>query len=250
MSKDEEIKESLEFCNDIYRFYETEKEVNLYSQFKRKEQENSSYKNTETSSPKERKILGEEQDDLDDDIEDEELEEEEKMNFYRKELFPVLVCVILAFFTAKIISTYVIQITIVHGNSMEATVSDDDKLLVSKLNYKLEKPKRFDVIVFSKQKDQNLIKRVIGLPGEKVEIKEGIIYIDGEKLEENYGLNPLNPEADPVEMQLNKDEYFVLGDNRSVSLDSRFGAVGAVKKSEIIGEALIRLYPFNKIQCL
>lgn len=253
MKKDEEIKESLEFCKDIYLFYENGEEKSLYPKYKGKEYSDSSEKTVmESGEQKRNQEEDEEEEETEEseDNEEEEIEEEEKKNFYKTQILPVLICIILAFVSAKLLSSYVVQITIVHGDSMESTVSNDDKLLVGKLNYRISNPKRFDVIVFSKEKDQNLIKRIIGLPGEKVVIKDGVIYIDEEVLDEDYGLDPINKESEPVEMKLGKDEYFVLGDNRSVSLDSRYGAIGAVKKDEIIGEVLMRIYPFNKMNLL
>ena len=165
----------------------------------------------------------------------------------RRELRYLLLCLLIAFATAKLLSTFVIQFTLVHGNSMEPTVLESDFLLVGKLHYHFRDPERFEVIVLSKDGKRDLIKRVIGLPGENVRIEKGDIYINGEILHENYGLDPMDPKAEPVEITLASDEFFVLGDNRLVSLDSRFSSVGPVKRSEILGKALVRVYPFHKI---
>lgn len=238
MNEEDRVKESLEFCKDIYTYYEKkEEDENLYSQYnkaKKWKEEPVSYAKKYAEMKK---------------IEQEEdaSEEEDKQNFYHKEILPILICVVVAFAAAKLLSAFVIQITVVHGDSMETTLSDKDKLFVGKLNYHTKKPERFDVIVFSKGDKTNLIKRVIGLPGERVEIKKGIIYIDGKRLKEDYGLDPINPESEPLDMKLSEEEYFVLGDNRSVSLDSRYVSIGAVKEDEIIGKALVRVYPLNKI---
>ena len=241
MNEEDKVKESLEFCEDIYTYYEKkEEDENLYSQYNKAAQWKE-HPVSYTEKYSERKRMEQEED---------ASEEADKRNFYHKEILPILICVVVAFAVAKLLSTFVIQITVVHGDSMEATVSDKDKLFVGKLNYLNKKPERFDVIVFSKGKKANLIKRVIGLPGEKVEIKEGIIFIDGKRLKENYGLDPINPESEPVEMELSEDEYFVLGDNRLVSLDSRYSAIGAVKEDEIIGKVLVRVYPLNKMRVI
>lgn len=176
--------------------------------------------------------------------------EDEKRSFWKTELFHLLLCLLVAFVAARLLSLYVVQFAVVHGSSMETTVSEGDLLIVGKMNYHLAGPKRFDVIVLSKDGKKDLIKRVIGMPGEDVRIEKGIIYINGEELHEDYGMDPMDPDAEPVEIKLAKDEYFVLGDNRLASLDSRFSTVGPVQRKEIQGEALIRVYPFNKIGVL
>ena len=101
---------------------------------------------------------------------------------------------------------------------MEATLHDGDNLIVDKLSYRFRDPKRFEIIVFPYRYKENTyyIKRIIGLPGETVQVKDGYVYIDGEKLDENYGLEVMEDAgiaAEPIE--LGEDEYFVLGDNRN-----------------------------------
>jgi len=224
MNKEEEIKDSVEFCKDIYAYYElSEKASESFSQ--------SSFSSDEIT-------------------ETEAAKEEEEMTM-RKSLFReirnMVICIVFAFLTAKLLSSYVVQMTEVHGESMETTLSEGDRLFVEKLGYRIDKVKRFDVIVFTKDGEVNLIKRVIGLPGEKVEIIEGKIFINGEELKEEYGLDPINPNTEPIAIQLKEEEYFVLGDNRLVSVDSRYPSVGAVKKEEIIGRAFFRVYPFDEI---
>lgn len=134
---------------------------------------------------------------------------------------------------------------------MENTLSDGDNLIVDKISYRLHEPKRFDVVVFpyEYQKNTFYIKRVIGLPGETVWIEEnGNILIDGIVLEEFYGREVIQEPglaAEPV--TLDKDEYFVLGDNRNDSSDSRMPDVGNIRREDIIGKAWVRIYPFDKI---
>ena len=111
-------------------------------------------------------------------------------------------------------------------------------------------PKRFDIIVFPypKEPDKHYIKRVIGLPGETVQIIDGYVYINGEKLDESYGSDVMNTAGiaqDPI--VLGPDEYFVLGDNRNNSEDSRYAAVGNIKRSDITGRAWLRIWPFDSI---
>lgn len=146
---------------------------------------------------------------------------------------------------------YVGQRTVVHGESMENTLSDGDNLIVDKITYRFHEPSRFDVIVFPYQqgKDTYYIKRVIGLPGDSVYIdEEGRIFINGEKLMEGFGREViLDPGMAADTIHLGAGEYFVLGDNRNASADSRDPSVGVVKRDQIIGRAWLRIYPFDSI---
>ena len=150
-----------------------------------------------------------------------------------------------------VIVTFVGQRTKVDGHSMEPTLSDGDNLIVDKLSYRFHDPERFDIIVFPFQYQANTyyIKRIIGLPGETVQIMEdGSIYINGEKLEESYGREVIQPEtigraAEPI--VLGEDEYFVMGDNRNNSSDSRTDIVGNIKREDIIGKAWLRIWPLS-----
>ena len=146
---------------------------------------------------------------------------------------------------------FVGQRTVVDGSSMESTLSDGDNLIVDKLSYRFHDPERFDIVVFPYQykKHTYYIKRVIGLPGETVQIDyEGNIYIDGEILQEDFGKEVIqNPGIAYEPITLGEDEYFVLGDNRTNSSDSRDPAVGCLRKDKLIGKAWVRIYPFNKV---
>ena len=155
--------------------------------------------------------------------------------------------------------TYVVihfvgQRTQVVGQSMENTLNDDDNLIVDKLTYHFPDPKRFDIVVFPFQyeKDTYYIKRIIGMPGETVYIDgEGVIYIDGEVLEESYGKETIQDAGRAYEpITLGKDEYFVMGDNRNNSSDSRDPVVGNISRDDIIGRAWIRIWPLNKFGIL
>ena len=148
---------------------------------------------------------------------------------------------------------YVGQRTYVSGSSMENTLSDGDNLIVDKITYRFSDPKRYDIIVFPYQYEDNtyFIKRIIGLPGETVQIVDGTIYINGEVLDESYGREVMKNSgmaADPI--TLGEDEYFVLGDNRNDSTDSRDPSVGKIKRNQIIGRAWVRIWPLSKIGIL
>ena len=148
---------------------------------------------------------------------------------------------------------YVGQRTQVDGHTMENTLFDGDNLIVDKISYRFTDPKRFDIIVFPYhyKEDTYYIKRIIGLPGETVQIRDGEIYIDGAILEEDYGKETMLTSGRAADqIQLGEDEYFVLGDNRNHSEDSRFDDVGNIERSEIIGRAFIRIWPFERFGLL
>ncbi|MBT9775809.1 signal peptidase I [Clostridium sp. MCC353] len=155
-----------------------------------------------------------------------------------------LIFLVIIIFSARITTTYFVQRVDVHGDSMEPVMSDGEVYLMEKLTYRMHEPKRFDLIVFRYiyDDDSYYIKRVIGLPGETVQIIDGIIYIDGKLLEDPYGDYIEKPKraADPV--LLGDDEYFVLGDNRGSSSDSRDSDVGNVKKNQILGKVWIKIW--------
>lgn len=171
-----------------------------------------------------------------------------------KEAFGFLCYLVIVLLFTFLVVEFVGQRTVVSGSSMEATLTDGDNLIVDKLSYRFREPERFDIIVFEYQKEENTfyIKRVIGLPGETVQIAEdGTIFINGEELEESYGKEVIKDAGIATEpIQLQEDEYFVLGDNRNGSRDSRDGEVGPVKKSWILGKAWLRVYPLNSFEVL
>ena len=174
------------------------------------------------------------------------------MNKLMKELLSTAIYLLCVLGAVWLVITFVGQRTEVEGASMEHTLHNGDNLIVDKLSYRFHDPERFDIIVFPFQYQDNTyyIKRIIGLPGETVQIKEdGSIYINGEKLDESYGMEVIRPEtigraADPIE--LGEDEYFVLGDNRNHSSDSRDPSVGVLHRDDIMGRAWIRIWPFDK----
>ena len=155
-----------------------------------------------------------------------------------------------------LIITYVGQRTHVSGDSMKNTLNDGDHLIVDKITYRMREPVRYDIIVFPFRYKENTfyIKRIIGLPGETVQIdQQGNIYINGELLQENYGREVIRADtvgiaANPI--VLGEDEYFVMGDNRNNSTDSRTEIVGNIRRGDIIGRAWVRIWPLDKIGVL
>jgi len=177
------------------------------------------------------------------------------MSGKKKEMISTLLYFLCVLGLTALILVFVGQRAVVDGSSMESTLSDGDNLIVEKVSYRFRDPERFDIIVFPyKPEDRIFIKRIIGLPGETVRIdEEGNIYIDGEVLEEHYGREVIAPERIGVakdEITLGEDEYFVMGDNRNDSKDSRTAAVGNIKRGDIIGRVFVRVWPPSKIGLL
>ena len=171
-----------------------------------------------------------------------------------REIFSMMFYLIFVVAATLLIIRFVGQRTEVSGHSMEDTLDDGDNLIVDKLTYRFRDPVRYDIIVFpyKYKEDTYYIKRIIGLPGEMVQItEEGNILINGEILEESYGREVMKSPgiaADPI--ILGEDEYFVLGDNRIASADSRDPSVGVISGKDIVGRAWLRIWPLNKFGIL
>lgn len=150
-----------------------------------------------------------------------------------------------------LINTYVGQRTYISGPSMQPTLHDGDNLIVDKISYRFTDPKRYDIIVFPYryQEDTFYIKRIIGLPGETVQVVNGCVYINGElRKDEIYGAEVMEDAGIASEpITLGEDEYFVLGDNRNHSSDSRDPNVGVLHRDELIGRAWVRIWPLDQI---
>lgn len=203
--------------------------------------------------------LEEEQESLNQEVIDEEPKKppqeqgNDKVRISSKKVFAgireILIYIAIVAVCVFVIPRYVAQRTIVSGSSMENTLFNADNLLVEKVSYHLVDPKRFDVVVFypyGRDSEEYFVKRVIGLPGETIQIKGSSIYINGKKLEENYGKDPIRYQgiaSDPI--KLGDDEFFLMGDNREVSFDSRYEEVGPVHKDLIEGKAVLRIWPFS-----
>ncbi len=187
----------------------------------------------------------------------EETVEDEKKSFRLLHSLLVLAgCILLAYIIAAGVTHYVAHQTWVEGESMEPTLQNGDSVIIQKVSYYVENPKRYDIVVFPiknqtdamQQTDTYYVKRVIGLPGETVQIKNGKVYINDQRLKDDvYGKTAM---ADPGKAQepikLHKNEYFVLGDNRNMSTDSRSSYVGLVHKKDIIGKVFLCVWPFSR----
>ncbi len=176
--------------------------------------------------------------------------QKEKSVDIKKEIIDTVIYLLFLFVTVWLIITFVGQRTVVNGESMYDTLHDHDNLWVDKFSYHFKEPERFDIVVFPMYDgEEYFIKRIIGLPGETVRIdKNGTIYIDGKVLEEDYGYETIDESMigrayDGVTLE--NDEYFVMGDNRNASEDSRFDIVGNVKREDLMGKAVFRLWPLS-----
>lgn len=170
-----------------------------------------------------------------------------------RELITWVIYLVILCSAAYLVTHFVGERTEVKGESMAPALSDGDNLIVDKISYRFTDPKRFDIIVFpfKYQEDTFYIKRIIGLPGETVQIFEGEVYINGKKLKENYSTELIrNPGLASGAVTLGEHEYFVLGDNRNNSTDSREPSVGRIAKDEIIGKAWLRIWPLDEITIL
>lgn len=175
--------------------------------------------------------------------------QEEKTSFLKELLGWVLYIAIIVGMTYLIV-TYVGQRTKVSGDSMETALQDGDNLIVDKISYRFRDPERFEIIVFPYKYAENTyyIKRIIGMPGEAIQIKDGYVFINGEQLDENYGLERMDAAGIAEDIiLLGEDEYFVLGDNRNNSSDSRSSSVGILTREDLIGRAWVRIWPLRKI---
>ena len=173
------------------------------------------------------------------------------MKSWKKELLTTGLYLLIVLCLTYLIIHFVGQRTRVKGQSMYPTLENGDNLIVDKISYRFTDPKRFDIVVFQpirEKKGTYYIKRIIGLPGETVRIDEtGKIYINGELLDESYGYEViLRAGRAEEEITLAENEYFVMGDNRNNSTDSRSEFVGNVNRSDIIGRAWVRIWPFDK----
>jgi signal peptidase I len=165
-----------------------------------------------------------------------------------RELLNWVIYIIIIVILTILINTFVGQRTHVIGNSMEPTLSWHDNLIVDKISYRFTDPSRFDIIVFPFYEEGSVyyIKRIIGLPGETVQIIDGVLYINGVFLNENFGAETIeNPGIAASPIHLGADEYFVLGDNRNHSSDSREPRVGVRHRNDFTGRAWLRIWPLD-----
>lgn len=152
----------------------------------------------------------------------------------------------IALVLASFIMVFITQSYLVQGSSMEPTLYNGERLMVDKVTYRFREPKRGEIIVFRYPSDprRRFIKRVIGLPGDQVEVRKHLVYVNGVPLDEPYIKGPTYRDFGP--MIVPEGTYFVLGDNRNNSDDSRFPDVGPVPRKLIVGRALLLYWPITR----
>ena len=160
----------------------------------------------------------------------------EKAKNTLRELIPYVVILLVVI----VIKTFIFTPVIVNGKSMMNTLHDNDIMILNKIGMKLENPKRFDIVVIQTDHSK-IIKRVIALPGETIEYRDNKLYINGKELKDSYG-SDITYDIDKI--TLGKDEYYVLGDNRTDSVDSRI--LGPINKQDVLGYAKFIIYPLNR----
>ena len=159
-------------------------------------------------------------------------------------LFDWLETIAVAFVLALIIRAFFIQVFWIPSSSMEPSLDIKDRIVVNKVAYHFREPRRQEVVVFREvapagSPKRDLIKRLMGLPGEVLEIKDGIVYVDGERIEETHPMNQDFSDFGPITVPT--EHFFVMGDNRPASADSRFW--GFLPRKNLIGSAFLRIWP-------
>lgn len=167
-----------------------------------------------------------------------------------KEWLPYIIIVVVV----VLIRSYIITPVVVRGDSMDDTLHDGEVLFLSKIHYRVDDIKRFDIVVVKDIDNDLIIKRVIGLPGDNIEYRDNVLYIDGKKIDrsfsddetEDFTLDEICEISDiDCNGKIPDDMYLVLGDNRDVSADSR--VKGLINKEQILGKTIFRIWPLNKI---
>ena len=176
----------------------------------------------------------------------EEHEKEKKQGGLGKEIFEWVKIIVSAALIAFVLNTFIIANSEVPSGSMENTIMTGDRVIGSRLSYRFEDPKRGDIAIFRFPDNEKIyyVKRIIGLPGETVDIVDGKVYINGsdEPLDEPYIREPMIPEA-PMHFEVPENSYFMMGDNRNYSMDARRWENTYVKREKIIAKVLFRYFP-------
>ncbi len=169
----------------------------------------------------------------------------------KKEILSWIVTIAAAVAIALLIRTFLFEPVRVDGHSMDDTLANGEIMFVSKPEYLLGEPQRGDIVIckFPGRGRTLFVKRLIGLPGDTVEVKGNVVYVNGEAITEDYLSPERNDDGRSMRaVALSEDQYFVMGDNRDNSHDSRAGDVGPLTRSQIIGHVRCVLFPFSKIR--
>ncbi|MEE1303627.1 MAG: signal peptidase I [Agathobacter sp.] len=181
-----------------------------------------------------------------------EKRKEKEQTSIAREILSWILTFSLAILVALILKNFIIINAVVPTGSMENTIMSESNLFGNRLAYINSDPKRGDIIIFKypDNEEEKYVKRIIGLPGEKVTIDEAKVYIDGKELEEDYIKEAWTRATGPFEFEVPEDCYLVLGDNRNDSLDARYWTNTYVHRDKIIAKAVLIYYPFNRFGLL
>lgn len=162
-------------------------------------------------------------------------------------LFDWAETIVVALVLALIIRAFFLQVFWIPSGSMEPTLDINDRIVVNKVVYHFREPRHFEIVVFRQvysgdKEKRDLIKRLVGLPGEQLEVKNGVIVVNGQEIKESHPINQDYANFGPVTIPA--DSYFVMGDNRPASADSRYW--GFLPKANLIGPAFLRIWPITK----
>ncbi|WP_352400588.1 signal peptidase I [Anaerotignum sp.] len=176
----------------------------------------------------------------------------------KKKEFPLWVQLLLLLALVFVLRTFVLGTVYVKGSSMEPNFYHGDLVFINKLATSVASPQKGDVVICrlnSDGQEENIIKRVIGLPGDEIDIVwngdsenvEYYLYVNDERIEESFLGEPMMTKGDiEYPFEVPEGSYFVMGDNRNASSDSRRVSIGAIEKKDLVGEVVFRLYPFDK----
>ena len=167
-----------------------------------------------------------------------------RRNSTTSELIQWLIAILVAFIIALFVDNFLIVNAQIPSGSMENTIMTGDRVVGNRLSYLTKDPERYDVIIFKYPDDesQNFVKRVIGIPGDVINIRNGYVYVNGEMLEENYIREPMNSDGEDLTYVVPSGSYFMLGDNRNNSKDSRYWINTFVSKDKIIAKVSFRYF--------
>lgn len=154
-----------------------------------------------------------------------------------------------AILLSLLIQNYAFAQVKVEQHSMDHTLQEGQRLVENRMIYRFSEPARGDIVIISgPETDRRLVKRVIGLPGEQLDIRDGAVWINGERLDEDYTVGVTKAGSIELPAVIPEDQYFVMGDNREVSIDSR--QLGAIPASSLEGKAVVRVWPVGQMKLL
>ncbi len=178
-----------------------------------------------------------------------ETEKEKPQKSMKQEIFEWVMVFVVAAALAFVVRTFIFEPVRVDGSSMLNTLTDSDFMIATKFDYLLGDPERFDIVICDYPNTDDgkyRVKRVIGMPGETIELRAGELYVDGEHVEQNFDMTENETYFGPLTVP--EGCYFVMGDNRNNSKDSRSAMVGPLKRSQIKGHVRCVVFPFSRMQ--